>query len=381
MIRILGLMIIILFIAVCLYGREPYILIPNGGTSFQWAGENNFYVGMPKGVNHDFISKESQWLEVEKSVVAETKSACHFILDGEPAIIVARTDGIHIVDRLLKSIQIFKSEIQPTSISVSNYFGNGNPAIYISAINGNNLLLVRENGEWIELAEKYQCHLPEDSGCAMFVDLRNRGAPDIVCATNNGIFIFPNSANKIMPFIKLLTVPYDSLRVADFNNSGRQSLLLSSDNDTSIIYNTGDYEFSAPEKLGRYGKCDVCDLNNNGRVDFVGSSIKINRGGGNFVWGIGMPISGCDVKIISVGGIESIYYNHMNVRRNIITNKKCRKIERKCDMETANSTMVCEYENGETLAIQNIISSECQLPYYKFGFVRSPIKSLRQIMR
>lgn len=381
MIEILGLLIIILFIAVCLYGREPHIFIPKGGTSFQWAGENNFYIGMPKGVNHDFIGSGSQWLEVKKSVVAETKSSCYFVLDGEPAIIVARTDGIHIIDKLLKSIQIFKSEIQPTSISVSNYFGNGTITIYVSVINGNNLFLVRENGEWLEFAEKYQCHLPEDSSCAMFVDLRNRGAPDIICTTNNGIFIFPNSANEIVPFIKLLTIPYDNLRVADFNNSGRQSLLLSSDNDTSVIYNTGDYEFSAPEKLGRYGKCDVCDLNNNGRMDFVGSSIMMNRGGGNFVWNTAMPISSYDVKIISVGGIESIYYHYNRVRRNAMTNKKCRKIERKCDMDTANSTMICEYENGETLAIQNIISSECQLPYYKFGFARSSIKSLHQIMR
>lgn len=380
MIEILGLLIIILFIAVCLYEREPHIFIPKGLTSFQWAGENNFYVGMPKGVNHDFISKESQWLEVEKSVVAETKSSCHFILDDEPVIIVARTDGIYIIDKLLKSTQIFKSEIQPTSISVSNYFRNGNPSIYVSAINGNNLFLVRENSEWLELAEKYQCHLPEDSGCAMFVDLRNRGLPDIVCTTNSGLFIFPNSANEIVPFIKLLTVPYDDLRVADFNNSGRQSLLLSSNNDTSVIYNIGDYEFSAPENIGRYGKCGVCDLNNNGRIDFVGSSIMMNRGGGNFVWSTEMPILGCDVKIISVGGIESIYYNYNRVRRNVMANKKCRKIERKCDMETANATMICEYENGEKLAIQNIISSEYQLPYYKFGFARSPIKSLHQIM-
>lgn len=199
-------------------------------------GQLEFRVGMWKQIWRDGSIVE--WEPVEETLMRAPKpwfrDITGAVFEGEPSF----------TQQLARGIPYWRSRIDPAcgldvygenGIAVADIDGDGVDEIYVCQPGGlpNRLYKVGANGRLHDISKQSGLDFLDDTASALFVDLRNSGAQDLVLIRSNQAMLFLNDGKGRFTLhedaFRFATPPqgsFTSVAAADFDRDGRLDLYL-----------------------------------------------------------------------------------------------------------------------------------------------------------
>jgi len=191
-------------------------------------------------------------------------------------------------DQLSKGIPYWRSRLDPATgidlygsngVAVGDIDNDGMDEVYICQPGGipNRLLKFAADGTFIDISEKWNAHMLDDTSSALFLDLRNTGRQDLVVLRSGGPVLLLNEETRFRirtDAFDFKTPPqggFTGMAAADYNRDGRLDLYL-----CCYVYfqSEAQYTYAVPYQDARNGPPNFL-FRNGLKTDGSGSFVDV----------------------------------------------------------------------------------------------------------
>jgi Tfp pilus assembly protein PilF len=193
-------------------------------------------------------------------------------------------------DQLSKGIPYWRSRLDPATgidlygsngIAVGDIDNDGTDEVYVCQPGGipNRLLKFAPDGTLLDISEKFNAHMLDDTSSALFLDLRNIGRQDLVILRSGGPVLLLNEQTHFRirtDAFDFKTPPqggFTGMAVADYDRDGKLDLYL-----CCYVYfqSEAQYTYAVPYHDARNGPPNFL-FHNNLKADGSGSFVDVTQ--------------------------------------------------------------------------------------------------------